>query len=120
MSNPLIIDITNDVFNECAVIDIPENSIINGSYDYYFQASDGIDFQALSGSIRYSVTNKSGIITPSIFVEIPAQTETSGTLTYAWKIVPGINDFSIQIKFSSSLTPTIMQLKMYDHTKELS
>lgn len=119
MSNPLIIDVENDEYEACVTIEIPENSIINGSYDYDISITDGIDFQAQSGSIRYSVANKSGIISHEIFVEIPSQLTTNGTLINSWTITPGINEFTIDAKFTSSLTPTSMELKMYDNTKIL-
>lgn len=84
------------------------SAMIGGVIHYVVRASDGADFQALTGIVTYSGVNKAATITGTI-TEVAAnqaKTVSTGTLTLAWTIVAGTNKLTIKLQPTGSLTET--------------
>lgn len=91
-----------------ADIAVVASAMVGGVIHYTVRASDGTDFQALTGIVTYSCVNKAATITGTI-TEVAgnqAKTVSSGTLTLAWTIVAGTNKMTIKLQPTGSLTET--------------
>jgi len=87
---------------------VPLSAMVGGNLHYVVRASDGTDFQALSGFVTYSGVNKAATITGTV-TEVAAnqaKTVSAGTLTLAWTIVAGANKLTIKVQPTGSLTET--------------
>jgi len=84
------------------------SAMVGGNLHYVVRASDGTDFQALSGMVTYSGVNKAATITGTIteLATNQAKTVSAGTLTLAWTIVAGANKLTIKVQPTGSLTET--------------
>lgn len=73
---------------------------------YHIQASDGTDFQAMSGMVAYAMVNKAGTNTLTItdVTANNAKAVSSGTLTLAWTFVTGTAKGTIKLQPTGSLT----------------
>lgn len=83
-------------------------AMVGGTIHYVVRASDGADFQALSGIVTYSAVNKAGTLTLTI-TEVTAnqaKAVSSGTLTLAWTFVTGTNKGTVKLQPTGSLTET--------------
>ncbi len=89
-------------------IAVPASAMVGGVIHYLVRASDGTDFQALSGMVTYSSVNKAATITGTVteLATNQAKTVSSGTLTLAWTIVAGTNKMTIKLQPTGSLTET--------------
>jgi len=91
-----------------ADVAVPASAMVGGVIHYTVRASDGTDFQALTGMVTYSGVNKAATITGTI-TEVAgnqAKTVSTGTLTLAWTIVAGANKLTIKLQPTGSLTET--------------
>lgn len=74
---------------------------------YQVEASDGTDFQTMSGMITYSGVNKAGTVTASAIGYATAndsKSVSSGTLTLAWTNVAGTAKSTVKLQPTGSLT----------------
>lgn len=83
---------------------------ISGGWAFYLvEASDGTDFQAMSGLITYSSVNKAGTVTstaPGYATGNDCKSVSSGTLTLAWTHVAGTLKSTVKLQPTGSLTET--------------
>lgn len=89
----------------------PTGAIAGGYFTYTVLASDGTDFQSLSGLVTYASVNKAGTITATI-TEVAAnqaKAVSAGTLTLAWTITTNTTNDGALIKLqpTGSLTETV-------------
>jgi len=87
---------------------VAASAMAGGVIHYVVRATDGTDYQALTGIVTYSCVNKAATITGTI-TEVAgnqAKTVSSGTLTLAWTIVAGTNKMTIKLQPTGSLTET--------------
>jgi|GEM_PF-4246301 len=84
------------------------SAMVGGNLHYVVRATDGTDFQALSGFVTYSGVNKAATITGTVteLATNQAKTVSAGTLTLAWTIVAGANKLTIKVQPTGSLTET--------------
>lgn len=84
--------------------------MIGGAFIYQVRASDGTDFQSLTGLVTYAAVNKAATITATITEASGNQAKavSSGTLTLAWTIVANTGNTSVTIKLqpTGSLSET--------------
>lgn len=123
LTNPTINDsngLTRVVYNPTAktIVDGSATSLVDvacasgatcgGYLSYNVLASDGTDFQSLSGLVTYAAVNKAGTLTLTI-TEVSAnqaKAVSSGTLTLAWTFVTGSSKGTIKLTPTGSLTET--------------
>lgn len=87
----------------------PANSAVGGAFFYQVIASDGTDFQTISGMVTYGAVNKAGTLTLTI-TEVAgnqAKAVSAGTLTLAWTFVTGASKGTIKLTPTGSLTETL-------------
>lgn len=75
---------------------------------YLVQASDGTDFQAMSGMVSYAVVDKAGTKT-LVITDVTANNAkavSAGTLTLAWTFVTGTGKATVKLQPTGSLTET--------------
>lgn len=91
-----------------ADIACPSGSSCGGTLFFLVQASDGTDFQAISGIATYAAVNKAGTLTLTItyVAANEAKAVSSGTLTLAWTFVTGTAKGTIKLQPTGSLTET--------------
>ena len=85
------------------------SALTSGVIFYQVQASDGTDFQSLTGMVTYASVNKAGTQTLAI-TEVSgnqAKAVSSGTLTLAWTYVTGTNKSTVKLQPTGSLTETL-------------
>jgi hypothetical protein len=84
-------------------------AICGGKIDYSVLASDGTDFQSLTGIVTYAAVNKAATLTLTI-TEVAAnqaKAVSSGTLTLAWTFVTGTAKGTVKLTPTGSLTETV-------------
>lgn len=94
-------------------VDCQSGAICGGSLLYTVLASDGTDFQSLSGVVTYAAVNKAGTLTLTI-TEVAAnqaKAVSAGTLTLAWTFVTGTNLGTVSLQPTTSLTATTFTVK---------
>lgn len=94
-----------------AVFSVPvaQGSYIGGVFDFQVFASDGTDFQVITGHGAYSVVNKAGTLTSTITqaTAVEAKAVSAGTITLAWTIAEDTADVAtIKLQPTGSLTET--------------
>lgn len=87
---------------------VPASAMVGGVIHYVVRATDGVDFQALTGIVTYAGVNKAGAISGSIVEATTNQAKTlsGGTLSVAWTLVAGANKLTIKLQPTGSLTET--------------
>lgn len=98
-------------------VPVAQGSYVGGVFDFQVYASDGTDFQVISGSGSYSVVNKAGTLTSTITqaaaVEAKAVSAGTSTLTLAWTIAEDSADVAtIKLQPTGSLTETAYTVLM--------
>lgn len=98
-----------------ADIACPSNTMSGGSLFYLVEASDGTDFQAMSGLVTYAMVNKAGTNTLTITNATgnDAKAVSSGTLTLSWTFVTGTNKGTIKLTPTGSLTETTYRVTFW-------
>lgn len=87
------------------------SAMIGGSFSFLVEASDGTDFQTISGTVVYSAVNKAGTHTCTITQQTgEAKAVSAGTLTLAFTHVTGTNKTTIKLQPTGSLTETIFRI----------
>lgn len=87
---------------------IANNTMVGGVIEYLVEASDGTDFQALTGIVTYAAVSKVATKTLTI-TEVAgnqAKAVSSGTLTLAWTFVTGTGKGTVKLQPTGSLTET--------------
>lgn len=89
----------------------PTGTVSGGFFTYTVLASDGTDFQSLSGLVTYAAVNKAGALTLTI-TEVAAnqaKAVSAGTLTLAWTFVANADNSGgiIKLQPTGSLTETV-------------
>lgn len=83
---------------------------ISGGWAFYLvEASDGTDYQVMSGMITFSAVNKAGTVTssaPGYATTNDCKSVSSGTLTLAWTATAGTLKTTIKLQPTGSLTET--------------
>lgn len=90
-------------------VPVAQGSYIGGVFDFQVYASDGTDFQVISGTGSYSVVNKAGTLTSTITqaTAVEAKAVSAGTITLAWTIAEDSADVAtIKLQPTGSLTET--------------
>jgi hypothetical protein len=85
------------------------NTVCGGTILYTVTASDGTDFQALTGMVTYAAVNKATAITLTITEATANQAKavSAGTLTLAWTFVAGTAKGTVKLQPTGSLTETL-------------
>ncbi len=91
--------------------------MVGGAFIYQVRASDGTDFQSLTGLVTYAAVNKAGTLTLTI-TEVSgnqAKAVSSGTLTLAWTFVANTANTAGTVKLqpTGSLTETTYDVMMH-------
>ena len=95
----------------CVDIAVASGSVANGRFYYSIQANDATDYQAISGSVNWSVVNKAGTLTAVLSTPVEANAVSSGTLTVTVTAATGTNKITISLNAVSSLTQTTLRAK---------
>lgn len=84
------------------------SAMSGGFLHYMVEASDGTDFQAMTGLVQYAMVDKAGTKTLTItnLTTVDAKAVSSGTLTLAWTFVTGTGKGTIKLQPTGSLTET--------------
>lgn len=88
---------------------VASGAMAGGVAFYTVEASDGTDFQTMSGMITYSAVNKAGSVTASAIGYVTgndSKSVSSGTLTLAWTNVAGTLKSTVKLQPTGSLTET--------------
>jgi hypothetical protein len=88
---------------------VPDNTMAGGFIFYTVRATDGTDYQALTGMVTYSAVSKAGTLTATNAMEVAGnqnKSVSSGTLTLAWTSVTGTAKITIKLQPAGSLTET--------------
>jgi hypothetical protein len=90
----------------------PASSMVGGTILYLVQASDGTNYQALSGIVTYAAVNKAGTITTAVTEATGNQAKalSTGTLTLTWSFSAGTNLATVSVQGAGSLTETIYNI----------
>lgn len=85
-----------------------------GAAFFVVRASDGTDYQAMSGLITFACVNKAGTHTATItdLSTVDAKAVSSGTLTLAWTFVTGTNLCTVKLQPTGSLTETTYTVQL--------
>lgn len=92
---------------------IASGAMNGGVLFYTVEASDGTDFQALTGMVTFSGVNKAGTVTSTNATEVSAnqnKSVSSGTLTLAWTSTAGTLKYTVKVQPTGSLTETIYRI----------
>lgn len=90
-------------------VSVPDNSMAGGVIFYNVRATDGTDYQSLTGMVTYSAVSKAGTITATNATEVSGnqnKSVSSGTLTLAWTSVTGTAKITVKLQPTGSLTET--------------
>ncbi len=100
--------ITDSAATSLVDIGFANSTIAGGNLHYLVEASDGTDFQAISGMVTYAAVDKAGTKTLTItdLSTTNAKAVSSGTLTLAWTFVTGTLKGTIKLQPTGSLTET--------------
>lgn len=81
---------------------------IGGAIRYNYLATDGTDYQSLTGFVTYAGVNKAGTFTGQIteLTTLQAKAVSAGTITLAWTITWAANVATIKLQPTTSLTAT--------------
>lgn len=84
------------------------NSGVGGVIFYQVFATDGTDFQAMSGMVTYAMVDKAGTGTFTVTEATGNQAKalSTGTYTIAWTFVTGTGIGTVKVQPTSSLTAT--------------
>ncbi len=87
---------------------LPANGRVGGAFFYTIEASDGTDYQSMTGMVTYAAVSKAAVQTLTITSAAAndAKAVSSGTLTVAFTIVAGTNLCTIKVQPTGSLTET--------------
>lgn len=85
------------------------SALVSGVIFYQVQASDGTDFQSLTGMVTYAAVNKAGTLTLTITEATGNQAKavSAGTLTLSWTFVTGASKGTVKLTPTGSLTETL-------------
>lgn len=88
---------------------LPANGRIGGAFFYTIEASDGTDYQAMTGMVTYAGVSKATVQTLTITSAAAndAKAVSSGTLTVSFTIVAGTGLATIKLTPTGSLTETL-------------
>jgi|SRR5215831_1080652 len=84
-------------------------AVCGGALFYTITASDGTDWQSMSGLVTYSAVNKAATLTLAItnVAANDAKAVSAGTITLAWTFVAGTNKGTVKLQPTGSLTETL-------------
>ncbi len=87
---------------------LPANGRIGGAFFYTIEASDGTDYQSMTGMVTYAAVSKATVQTLTITSASAndAKAVSSGTLTVSFTIVAGTGLATIKVTPTGSLTET--------------
>lgn len=87
---------------------LPSNGRCGGAFFYTIEASDGTDYQAMTGMVTYAAVSKATVQTLTITSAAAndAKALSSGTLTVSFTIVAGTGLCTIKVTPTGSLTET--------------
>lgn len=91
--------------------------MVGGAFFYQVRASDGTDFQSLTGMVTYAAVNKAGTLTLTI-TEVSgnqAKAVSAGTLTLAWSFVTNTANTlgTVKLTPTGSLTETTYDVMLH-------
>lgn len=95
----------------CVDVAVASGSVANGRFYYSIQANDASDYQAISGSVNWSVVNKAGTLTAVLSTPVESNAVSSGTLTVTVTAATGTNKITLSLNAVSSLTQTTLRAK---------
>lgn len=114
-----VFNIPDCIFHQKTIVDGSATSLfdlavasgaISGGWAFYLvEASDGTDFQAMSGMITFSCVNKAGTVTataPGYATGNDCKSVSAGTLTLAWTSTAGTLKTTVKLQPTGSLTET--------------
>lgn len=94
-------------------VDCQPGFTCGGSILYTVLASDGTDFQTMSGLVTYAAVNKATVLTLTITNATgnDAKAVSAGTLTLAWTFVTGTGLGTVKLQPTGSLVETVYTVK---------
>lgn len=107
--NPTAKAITNASATALFTVARAANVSAGGLIVYQATATDGTDFQTITGMVTYAHVDKAGTGTFTI-TEVAgnqAKAVSTGTYTLAWTYVTGTNSGTVKLQPTSSLTATV-------------
>lgn len=89
-------------------VDVASSGLAGGMLFYHVQASDGTDFQAMTGMVSYSAVNKAGTITSNVVYATANDSKavSAGTLTLAFTATASATQITLKLQPTGSLTET--------------
>lgn len=92
-------------------INVPTGTMTGGQIRYTVRATDGTDYQAVSGIIYWTAVNQTGTAQADASANIFSSTLTTGTLTTAADTNVVTNTVTVRVTATSSLTTTIFDIQ---------
>lgn len=90
-------------------VSVASGAMSGGWAFYMVEASDGTDYQTMTGFITFSAVNKAGTVTsaaPGYATGNDCKSVSAGTLTLAWTATAGTLKTTIKLQPTGSLTET--------------
>lgn len=93
---------------------LPSNGRAGGAFFYTIEASDGTDFQAMTGMVTYAAVSKAAVQTLTITSAAAndAKALSSGTLTIAFTFVAGTGLGTVKLQPTGSLAELIYTITL--------
>lgn len=93
---------------------LPSNGRAGGAFFYTIEASDGTDYQSMTGMVTYAAVSKAAVQTLTITSAAAndAKALSSGTLTVAFTFVAGTGLGTVKVQPTGSLTETLYQITL--------
>lgn len=105
--NGSVVGMTSAAASTIATVTNASNSMAGGILSYSIEASDGTDFQVISGQIAFSLVNKATVVTSNILnLGGEASAVSTGTLVAVFSF----SGASLQVTPTTSLTPTTLRI----------
>lgn len=112
--NPTAKTIVDGAATTLFTVPVAQSSGVGGVIDFQVYASDGTDFQMITGIATYSSVNKAGTLTNAVTYATAneAKVVSSGTLTLAFTMAEDTADVvSIKLQPTGSLTETTYNVR---------
>lgn len=109
--------ITDDTATTIFTVAVPTSGMVGGVVDITVQATDGVDFQVLTGSYYWTAVNKAGTVTGNLqLIGTERSSVSAGTLAFNTStITTAANAINFNVRANSSLTPTTMGAMFHIH-----
>lgn len=111
--NSVAKSLTSTVASGLIRISLASGTMAGGRIKWVIRATDGVDFQSISGLTTFAGVNKAGVITSTATNNATndALAVSAGTLTTAWSTSAGAGTVDIQVTATTSLTTTTFDIQ---------